>query len=60
MEKNEEVGLIITVGYKKFNSQFYGLNEKIKNALRNSFRLNEIVKLLIEIDLSISNINLCN
>ena len=43
----------------KFKSQFYGLNEKIKNALKNGFRFSETRKLTLEIHSSLSNINIC-
>ena len=45
MENIEEVILTITIGYKKFKSQFYGLGKKIKNAMRKGFVFSEIVKL---------------
>ena len=54
MENNEEVFLIIFIGYLKFKSQFYGLNKKIRNALKNDIKFDEIVKLTIKLNSSIS------
>ena len=58
MEINEEVILSITLGYMKYISQFYGLNEKITNKKKNCFRIGEEAKLTMKIDSRISNINL--
>ena len=59
MENDEEVILPNIIGYTIFKSQFYGYNEKIKNALKKGFRINEIVELTIKIDSSISDTNIC-
>ena len=59
MENNEKIILTLTLEYKKFKSQFYGLNLKIKTALENGFRFNQIVKLTIKNVSSLSNINIC-
>ena len=44
MENNEDVLLTIIPKYMKFKSQFYGLNKKVKTALKKGFRFTEIVK----------------
>ena len=44
MENNEEVISTIIIGFMKFKSDFYGISKKIKNALENGFRFNEIVE----------------
>ena len=59
MENNAEVFLTITYGHMKIKTQFYRLNRKIKNALKNGLRFNEIVKFTIINDSSLSNINIC-
>ena len=50
MESNEEVFFKVIIEYMKYEYQFYGLVSKIKNALKNGFRFNELVKLTEEID----------
>ena len=45
MESIEEVNLTTTQGHRKFQSQFYGLNNKIRNAQKNGFKFSKIVKL---------------
>ena len=45
MESIEEVNLTTTLGYRKFQSQFYGLNNKIRNAQKNGFNFSKLVKL---------------
>ena len=59
MEKNEKVVSTIVNRYMKFDSQIYAINKKLKSALENGFRFNEIVKLTIKFDSSISIINRC-
>ena len=59
MQNNEEVILTLTLGYMKYKSQLYGLNKTIKTARNNGLILNQIVKLTIKIDSSLSIINLC-
>ena len=58
IEKIEEVNLANTLGYIKFKSQIYGSNEKFRNAQEKGFKLDEIVKLTIENDSSVSNKNM--
>ena len=50
MENNEEVILSITLGYMKYESQYYALSKKIKRERNNGFILNEIFKLTLKID----------
>ena len=56
---NEKVVLTIDIGFLKFKSQIYGINKKIKDALKKRFRFSEIVKLTRKTDSSLSNRNTC-
>ena len=59
MENNEEVLFKNTKRYKKFKSEFYGLNKKIKSRSQNGFLFSDIVKLTRKIDSNVLNINIC-
>ena len=41
MEKNEEINLTNTLGYKKYESQIYGLSKKLEIARQKSFIFNQ-------------------
>ena len=55
---NGEVNLTITHGYMCFRSEFFGLMRKIKNAQKDGFRFNEIVKLTIKNNSRQSHLNI--
>ena len=60
MENKEEIIILtITLEYMRFKSQLFGLDKEIKTALKLGFGFSETVKLTIEIDSSLSNINKC-
>ena len=48
-----------TLGYKSFNSEFYGLNKKIRNAQKSGFKIKEIMKLTMKIASNLSNQKIC-
>ena len=58
ISNNEEVNLIVTHRSMEFKTEFYALNQKIKNARRNGFVFNQINKFKIEIYSNLSNINI--
>ena len=54
---NQKVILTIIIGFKCFKSEFYRLDEQIKNEQKNEFELDEIAKLTIKIVSSLSHGN---
>ena len=56
--ENNEVILTITLGYMKYKPQLFGIKKTIKTARNNGFIFNQIVKLTIKIDSSLSIINI--
>ena len=58
LRNNEEVILTISFFYTELKSQFYGLSKKVKNAGNNGFTFDQIIKLTMKIDSSLSNINI--
>ena len=59
MEKVEEIILTITLGNMESKPHIYGLNTKIKNALKNGFRFSETVKLTVKYYSRLSNKKEC-
>ena len=57
ISNNEKVNSTITHRSMEVKTKFYGL-KKVKNARRNGFRFNQLNKLTIKIDSSLSNINI--
>ena len=56
MGNNEEDILSITLEYIKQKSQIYALSKKVKNARKNGFLFNKIVKSTKRIDSSLAKI----
>ena len=56
---NEEVNFTITHRSIEFETEFYGLNKKMKNARRNGFIFIHINNLTIKVYSNLSNINIC-
>ena len=54
----KKINLTVIIVFMKFKCQFYGLNKKIQNARKNCFSFSEIVKLALQIDSRISNVNI--
>ena len=59
LEIIEEVVKTITLAYMEFESHFYALNQKLKNALKNGFRFSELLRLTLKIYSRLSNIIIC-
>ena len=55
---DEQVNFTITHRSLVFETEFYGLNKKIKSARRNGFIFNQLHKLTIKIDINLPNINI--
>ena len=58
ISNNEEVNFTITHRSMEFETEFYGLTKKIRNARQNGFIFNQINKLTIKIYSNLSNINI--
>ena len=58
MGTNEEVFLTNVIGYMNFNAQLNGLRMKIKDAKKNRFKFDKIVKLTPKNDSSLSDENI--
>ena len=57
--KNYKVILTITHGNRFFKIESYGVNKEIENALISGFISDELVKLTMKSDSSLSHINKC-